>query len=435
MKKFFTMIIRQFKTSPFKMILTLIAVSLGAFILVISFNVTDIIEEQVEEQLNSQGIIVQVANGSWDADGTLDSTRPSEWDTSLQDFLLTDTDSVETSAIISGSMFNQFTYDGTSFDVRNSVATEESYFDIYNLEIIAGLPMTSEDVDMGSKEVWISEETAIIVFGSAENAIDEWIQPPGEMMNRGMSNRSQNVVTLYKVSGVYSTPSEIQRKVYGIGDVIVPYTSMLPSGMNTEMAKNMMAGHLVVMTSDNSFDESEQAISAVIYQNFGDDIDLVIWEGSMEGESTYMEDLRNTIEVFTVSVNILGLVLMLVSTLGLFSIMLVEALNRKKHLALERALGASQFRIIKEFWSWSIVMSFLGILIGSLIAYFSFPSILQTISPLFGDLSTELNYNVGFSLTALFKSVALILLFGGFFGVIPVIPVVKENIAESIKDE
>lgn len=148
-----------------------------------------------------------------------------------------------------------------------------------------------------------------------------------------------------------------------------------------------------------------------------------------------MQDLRETIEVFTVSVNILGLVLMLVSTLGLFSIMLVEALNRKKHLALERALGASQFRIIKEFWSWSIVMSFLGVLIGSLLAYFSFSSILQTISPLFGDISNELNYDVGFSISALIKSVALILLFGGFFGVIPVIPVVKENIAESIKDE
>lgn len=283
MKKFFTMIIRQFKTSPFKMFLTLIAVSLGAFILVISFNVTDIIEEQVEEQLNSQGIIVQVANGTWDADGTLDSTRPSEWDTSLQDFLLSDTDSVEASAIISGSMFNQFTYDGTSYDVRNSVATEASYFDIYELEIIAGLPMTSDDVEMGSKEVWISEETAILVFGSAENAVDQWIQPPGEMMNRGMNNRSQNVVTQYKVAGVYTTPSEIKRKVYGIGDLIVPYTSMIPGGMNTEMAKNMMAGHLVVKSSNESFDESAQAISAVIYQNFGDDIDLVIWEGSSEG--------------------------------------------------------------------------------------------------------------------------------------------------------
>lgn len=332
-------------------------------------------------------------------------------------------------------MFNQFTYDGTSYDLRNSVATESSYFEVYDLNLVAGISMSDEDVDLGSKKVWISEETAQIIFGSAENAIDKWIQPPGSMMNRGLSKKSENVVTQYKIAGVYETPSEIKRKVYGIGDLIVPYTSMLPGSMNIEFAKNMMSAALVVKSNQNSVEEVEQSISQVVYQNYGEDVDLLVWEGSSDGESTYMQDLRETVEVFTVSINILGLVLMLVSTLGLFSIMLVEALNRKKHICLERALGASKIRIIKEFWSWSIAMSLMGIIIGTSIAYFSFPSILSTISPLFGELSNQINYEIGFSLIALIKSISLILIFGGFFGVIPVIPVVQENIAEGIKEE
>lgn len=81
-----------------------------------------------------------------------------------------------------------------------------------------------------------------------------------------------------------------------------------------------------------------------------------------------------------------------------------------------------------------MAMSFLGVIIGSVFAYFAFPSILQTIAPLFGDLSSELDLSVSFSLIAMMKSTLLILLFGGFFGVVPVLPIVRENIAEGLKE-
>lgn len=434
MKKFFVMLMRQWTHSPVKMALTLIAVSLGAFILILSFNVTEIIQNQVETQLNENGIIVQVANGSWDSEGSVDQTRPSQWDSSIQDYLKSDSDTVIYSAIVSDSMFNEFTVDGVSYDLRSSIATESSYFDIYNLEIVAGSEMSEDDVNLGSRKVWISEEIANIVFGSVENAIGKWIQPPGRMIGRGISDKTQNVVTQYIIAGVYKIPSEISRKVYGIGDLVIPYTAILSSSMNKEMAKDMFSGRLVIKSNQTNIDDVEQSISQVIYQNYGDDIDILVWEGSLNGESTYMNDLRQTVEVFTVSINILGLVLMLVSTLGVFSIMLVEALSRKRQICLERAIGASKFRIIKEFWSWSMAMSFLGVIIGSVIAYFAFPSILQTIAPLFGDLSSELDLSVSFSLIAMMKSTLLILLFGGFFGVVPVLPIVRENIAEGLKE-
>ena len=434
MKKFLIMMMRQWSHSPIKMILTLVAVSLGSFILILSFNVTEIIDEQVETQLNNNGIVVQVANGTWDSDGTIEQTRPSEWDSTVQDFLISDTDTIESTAIVSRSIFNEVTVGGISYDLRTSIATEGSYFDIYGLEIVAGVEMTDEDLNLGSKKVWLSEETASILFGSAESAIGQWVQPPGQAFGRGLGNRTQNVVTQYIVAGVYTIPSEISRKVYGIGDLLVPYTAILPSEMTASMAKDLLAGMLVVKSSETSIDEVEQTIKQVIYQDFGEDLDIEVWEGSMQGETSYMTDLRKTVQVFTVSVNILGLVLMLVSTLGVFSIMLVEALSRKRQISLERALGASKNRIIKEFWSWSMAMCFLGVVIGAVIAYFAFPSILQTITPLFGELSNELDLGVSFSFMAFAKSSLLILTFGGIFGVIPVLPVVKENIAEGLKE-
>ncbi len=434
MKKFFVMLIRQWAQSPIKVLLTLLAVSLGTFILILSFSVTNIIQSEVTDVLNEQGVIVHVANGEWSSDGGIDQNRPSEWDASAKDYLISDTDTVEYAAIVSFAPFAELTIDGSSYNLRSAVGTEPSYFDVYDLLLIAGNPMTDEDIDQGSRKTWISESTAIALFGSAEEAIGEWVQPPGMQMGRGMNNKQENVVTLYSVTGVYGDPSEITRKSYGIGDLIIPYTALLPSGINSNMAKNLMSGMMVVKSSDTSIDSAESTIRQTLTQNYGDDIDIIVWEGSTQGETTYMHDLRKTVDVFTVSVNILGIVLMLVSTLGVFSIMLVEALSRKKHIALERALGASKGRIIKEFWSWSISMSFFGVVIGAIIAYFACPSVLSTIAPLVGDLSSELDLSSGIDLMALLESTILVLGFGGLFGLLPALPVVNDNISDVLKE-
>ncbi len=434
MKKFLVVLFRQWAHSPIKVLLTLLAVSLGTFILILSFSVTNIIDEKVTDVLNAQGVIVHVANGTWDSEGNVDQTRPSEWDTSAGDYLISDTDSVEYTAIVSFSPFMELNVGGTSYNLRSSIATEPSYFDVFDLEVIAGVPMSEEDVSLGSRKVWLSEETAVLLFGSAEDAIGQWVQPPGFTMGRGMNSQEQNMVIQYSVAGVYETPSEITRNSYGIGDLLVPFTSFLPQGANASMAMNRMAGTMVIKSSETSVESAEAAIRQTLTQNYGDDIDIIVWEGSMRGETSYMQDLRKTVNVFTVSVNILGIVLMLVSTLGVFSIMLVEALSRKKHIALERALGASKGRIIQEFWIWSIAMSFLGVALGAIISYFVCPTVLSTISPLLGDLSTELDLTSGIDLKALLESAVLVLGFGGLFGLLPALPAVNDSIADVLKE-
>ncbi len=434
MKKFFVMLIRQWAQSPIKVLLTLSAVSLGTFILILSFSVTNIIQSEVTDVLNEQGVIVHVANGKWSSAGKVDQNKPSEWDLLAKDYLVSDTDTIEYASIVFFAPFAEITVNGSSYDLRSAVGTEPSYFDVYDLNLISGSPMTDEDIDLGSRKTWISEATAIALFGSAEDAIGEWIQPPGMKIGRGMNNKTENVVTLYSVAGVYEDPSEITRNAYGIGDLVIPYTALLPSGANTNMAKDRMSGMMVIKSTETSVDSAESTIRQTLTQNYGDDIDIIVWEGSTQGETTYMQDLRKTVDVFTVSVNILGIVLMLVSTLGVFSIMLVEALSRKRHIALERALGASKGRIIKEFWSWSISMSFLGVLIGAIIAYFACPSVLSTIAPLVGDLSSELDLTSGIDLMALLMSAVLVLGFGGLFGLLPALPVVNDNIADVLKE-
>ena len=203
MKKFLTMILRHWAKSPLKIILTLSAVALGTGILILSFSASKILDEEISDQLDENGVILYVANGEWNAEGAVEQNRPSEWDSEATSIVVSDIDSVKNAAVIFRIPFNQFTTDGTSYDLRSAVGSDSQYFEIFALEIIAGAPMSAEDIEMGQKKVWITEEMAVSLYGSAESAIGKYIQPPGEMMRRGPGQREQNVIVSYSVAGVF----------------------------------------------------------------------------------------------------------------------------------------------------------------------------------------------------------------------------------------
>ena len=381
MKKFLTMILRHWAKSPLKIILTLSAVALGTGILILSLSASKILDQEVSAQLEANGVVMYVANGTWDSDGRVEQNRPSEWDSDATDIVVSDIESVKNAAVIFRLPFGSVTTEGTSYDLRSVIGSDSEYFDVFGLDIVAGSPMSENDIEMGQKKVWISEETAELLYGSAEDAVGKYIQPPGEMMNRGPGNREQNVIVSYTVAGVFETPSEVARRAYGIGDLVFPYTSLMPSGSNVQRMLDFMSGLFVIRSEGASAAQTTASVNQALTASYGDDIDVLVWEGSVNGVSTYMEELRNTVDMFSVSVNILGIVLLLTSSLGIFSIMVVESLSRRREIALERALGASQQLVIREFWSWSLTLSLAGALIGVILSLLLAEPVMNNLSP------------------------------------------------------
>ncbi len=434
MKKFITMLLRHWSKSPLKIILTLSAVALGTGILILSLSASRILDEEISAQLDKNGVVLYVANGEWDSDGMVDQNRPSEWDSNATDIVVSDIESVKNAAIIYRLPFENITTDATSYDLRSVVGSDYQYFEVFGLDIIEGTPMSENDIEMGQKKVWISEETAVLLYGSAEAAVGKYIQPPGEMMNRGPGGREQNVITNFTVAGVYETPSEVARRAYGIGDMVFPYTALTPSGGNIQRTLDFMSGMFIVRSEGASAAQTTAALNQTLAANYGDDIDVLVWEGSLNGQSSYMEELRNTVDMFTVSVNILGIVLLLTSSLGIFSIMVVESLSRRREIALERALGASQQLVVKEFWSWSLTLSLAGALIGVVLSLILAKPVMNNLSPLLGEISGQFQADSGIKIPALAAALAMALGFGGVLGLLPAISAVKGNIAETIRE-
>ena len=434
MKKFITMLLRHWSKSPMKVVLTIAALALGSGILVLSLSGASILNKEVAGQRNTNGVILYVANGKWNSNGSVEKDRPAEWDSTAADTVLTDIESVKNAAVIYTVLFRNITTEGTSYDLRSAVGSDPQYFEVFSLDIVSGLPMTQEDIKRGLKKVWITEDVAVQLYGSAEAAIGKYIQPPGERIHRRSSGREQNVIPSFSVTGVYKNPSEVARRAYGISDFIFPYTSILPSGGNVQRMLNFMSGMFVVRSTASSVLQTTAALNQTLSRKYGEGTDILVWEGSTQGKSAYMEELRNTVKMFTVSVNILGILLLVTSSFGIFSIMVVESLSRRREIALERALGASQGQVIREFWTWSLALSFSGAVAGLILSLALSKPVMSSMSPLLGEIAAEFDTRCGVTLGAMITSLTLAVGFGGVLGLLPALSAVRGNIAETIKE-
>jgi putative ABC transport system permease protein len=308
MKKLITTLLRHWVKTPVKISLTLLAVALGTGILILSFSASQIIQDEITSSMNKDGIVLQVVNGEWGDNGQIEMERPSNFDASVTSKLVTDSSTILYSAVVSNIPVQYLTVNGKSYQIRSAIGTDQSYLQVFSLDIIAGSPMTQTDYDTGLKKVWVSRETAEILFNSPENAIGKQVSPPATVNRRGDESTTINY---YSVAGVYENPSEVARRAYGIADVIFPVTSMVSGNNMSKRILDFMAGSMVIRSSSTSIEKVTAEVNQVIANNYGDDIKVTVWEGNSRGVSTYMEELRQTVSIFSVSVRILGIVLLL----------------------------------------------------------------------------------------------------------------------------
>lgn len=436
MRKFLSMFLRHWAKSPVKISLTILSVALGTGILILSFSVSALLQREVIDELQKGGTVLYVQNGTIKSDGTIERVegRP-EWDSDAPSKVKSDVAGVEQAVVVATTPFDEVQAAGKSWRVRSAIGTGPDYFGLFGLALVAGVDMTEADVDAGSKKIWLSEEFARVIWGSAEAAVGQSVQPPGRMFLRGPGGAErQNLIQTYVVAGVFQTPTEVSRRSYGIGDAVFPYTAVLPAGGNATLMRTFFSSTFAVRAVGTNSDKLAASIRSALAANYGETVSVAVWEGSPRGASTYLEELRQAVSIFSVSINVLGLVLLLISSLGIFSVMVVESLGRRKEISLERALGASQALVLGEFWSWSVGLSLLGALIGLALAWLLSAPVLGTLTPLVGEVSDQFQAAASLDLGAVAAGLLLALGCGGVLGLLPAFSAVRGTISETLRE-
>ena len=427
--------------SPLKSLLTLLTVGIGVGVLIFALSISSSITKMIDRQLEGEGIVLMVANAEFNDEGGIEPVRPPQFDENLLDILTLEVSGVAAASPVTNPFWNEFVVEGISYRVRSAVAVNESYADVMGLSFVMGTFFSADDVAAGEKKVVISNALAELMYGSAESAIGKSFQPPSQGGTGGAGGgagggqlRRFFTAPTFTVIGVFEDLSELQRKSYGVGDMIIPFTSILPAGININQIMRFMQSTVVVKINGVTAGTAESQIRDVLYRAYGDDISVQVWEGTPQGQTDFLAEIRQTVNTFSLVVNLLGFILLAAASIGILSIMLVEALGRTREIALERALGASKGMIIREFFTRSAVVSLASAIIGVGLSFILSGPLTSLILPIFEGISAADLAGGIINIQSLLIGVVSALVIGGIFGVFPVFTVLQAGIADSIRE-
>ena len=421
--------------SPVKSTLTIITVGLGVGVLILVLSMTTSIRNNVETQLSDEGYVLMVANASLNENDQPEPVRPPQFTSEVIDALRGDVEGVVAASPVNAPNWQNFLADNEQFRVRSAVAVNHEYVDVMELDLIAGSYFTEEDVTAGTRYAVVTEGLAIALFGSPDAALGKVMSIPMTNFGGGGGNFARRFTPpSFYIHGVVADPSELMRKSYGIGDLIVPLTAILPAGMNVRIRMDFFYATLAVRIQGVDMETAESQIRESLARTYGDDVEVMVWEGTVRGESTYLAEVRDTISNFALVGNILGFVLLAVASIGIMSIMLVEAIGRSRDIALERALGASNQRIVGEYFTRSVVISLIAAIIGVGFSLVLANPLSSLIAPVFAGFSGLTQAGTVVSASAIGIAVVAAAVLGGIFGTFPVFSVLRTPIAEGLRD-
>ena len=129
-----------------------------------------------------------------------------------------------------------------------------------------------------------------------------------------------------------------------------------------------------------------------------------------------------------VLMGVVGLVL-LIACVNLANLLLAQAAKREKELTLRAALGAGRFRLVRQLLTESTLLSLLGGLAGLLIAYWGRKLLWSFRPPFLADGSIDLSFDS----RVLFFTLAISVLTGLVFGIIPALKASNTDLNEVLK--
>ena len=433
-------VLRSMARSPLKSVLTLATVGLGVGVLIFALSISSAFSDLMEEQLQSDGIVLNIANAEIDQSGAINEVRPPEFDENVIDAIRTEVSGVVAISPISSPFWSEIVANGTTYRVRSVAATNDEYIEVMGLELIAGSFYTAGDVATGAKSAVVTESLAEILFGSAGNALGNTVRPPtstdpqqGNQLG-GARAAAFTYAPTFTIVGVVEDAAELQRKSYQVADMMVPYTSVIPQSANAAQFQRFMMGSNVVKIAGIGVETAEAQIRDVLTRSYGDDVRVAVWEGGPAGESEYLAEIRQTVSTFTIVVNLLGFILLAAASIGILSIMLVEALGRSREIALERAIGASKKDVFREFFARAVIVSLMSATLGIGLSLVLAGPLKSLIMPIFAGVSlSDVSGNVISASAVLIGSVSALLI-GGLFGVFPVFSVLRGGISETLRE-
>ena len=262
----------------------------------------------------------------------------------------------------------------------------ESGKQLFNLETVYGRGFSKNELKIGGKVCQIDVELARSHFGR-ENVSGKKIK----LLKGGIYEE-------YEIIGTVKKESMMLENMFGeyIPSLIyIPLVELADYSYGfTELA--------VSINPDSNYDEvSKEIISAVK-------------AGKANTFSVKPNDLTNQrnqlsgmLDIVTIVLTVIGGISLVVSGLGIMTIMIISVNERKNEIGIKKAIGATNGRVMISFILESGIVAIIGSIVGSIVSI-----ALLTITSAIGNINIEINYSM--VVIAIVLSTAIGMVFGAY---------------------
>ena len=243
------------------------------------------------------------------------------------------------------SLVGKYGSEATTVQIYGTTA---SYSQIQNINILIGRYIKTADVDNHSNVCVINETAATELVGYTD-CLGEEISLNG---------------VRYKVVGIMEDDEDSLTAVFSRGSLTIhiPYSSLIR--LSTSASPDIDSFY-VSAPENGSMEQTETAITDILYERFGQDEDAY----DVNNQDALEEAMSSITSILTILLGGIAAISLVVGGIGIMNIMLVTVTERTREIGIRKAIGASRGTILVQFLLESVVLCMLGCIIGIFLSW------------------------------------------------------------------
>ncbi|MBQ4100714.1 MAG: ABC transporter permease [Oscillospiraceae bacterium] len=329
--------IRNIERKRLHTFLTVLGIAIGIGSVVIIGSIGDIGKNEINNEINSFG----VGSIAVTVDKTVSSIKLAENDLNVVSNLKYVDDAVPIVA--------HFTYAKNKSEMVDCVSwgIDDSETTLMPLNILSGRCINGYDVK-SCANVCVVDETFAKSLYKRTNIVGKKIDV---LLNGNFTSFEVVGVTSSQTNAIQSIISE-----YAPTFIYLPYSTMLTLLSKTGFDQ-------IAVTVNEGYDEDDVAVKIVsaLERESG-----AVNAYKAENIAKEKDRLNNVLNIITIILSVIAGISLVVAGLSIMTVMMVSVNERTREIGIKKSIGASKRIIMLEFLCESILISFLGAIIGIL---------------------------------------------------------------------
>ena len=285
-----------------------------------------------------------------------------------------------------------------------------NFFTVRNFGVAKGYPFTQDDVDAYNHVAVIGSSLADTLFGAGSDPVGQYIN---------VKNIQFRVVGVLEKKGTGA---------FGINQddlVLVPITVA-----QTQMLGITYFNDIMVQANDAyNIDFVKSRVETILEQDHGitdpnkDDF-------TIETQQDILSLLGNITNILTLFLTAIASISLIVGGIGIMNIMLVSVIERTREIGLRKSVGATDGDILQQFLVESVMLTFIGGVIGIALGALVVGGAWFVINNIAG-----ISWTFEFPLSAIILAIAVSSVTGIAFGLYPARQAARKSPVEALRYE